>query len=192
MLAPLVLWGLTGIIFLLKPGYEGAYQKLTPKLYTLQQTLNVASAPEWQEVRVLRTILGDHLLVNLQGQWKQLDPVTLDERDAPSESNIKALVSDAISIDAKRYGEIESIEAGVVVTNTGVEISLDWPTMTLRQKGLDTRVIGALYKVHYLQWLGVPWLNKILGALGIVLLLCLSALGYRAYRQSRKAAKQLR
>lgn len=187
MLAPLVLWGLTGIIFLLKPGYEGAYQKLTPKLYTLQQTLNVASAPEWQEVRVLRTILGDHLLVNLQGQWKQLDPVTLDERDAPSESNIKALVSDAISIDAKRYGEIESIEAGVVVTNTGVEISLDWPTMTLRQKGLDTRIIGALYKVHYLQWLGVPWLNKILGALGIVLLLCLSALGYRAYRQSRKA-----
>ena len=187
MLVPLVLWGLTGIIFLLKPGYEGAYQKLTPKLYVLEQPLHFASASQWQEVRVLRTILGDHLLVNQQGQWKQLDPVTLDERNAPSESNIKALVSDAISLDLKRYGKIESIEAGVVVTNTGVEIWLDWPTMTLRQQGLDTRIIGALYKVHYLQWLGVPSLNKILGALGIILLLCLSALGYKAYRQGRKA-----
>jgi len=40
--------------------------------------------------------------------------------------------------------------------------------------GRDTLLINNLYKVHYLQWLGRPFPDTILGVLGIVLLLSLS------------------
>ena len=190
LLVPLILWGLTGVIFLLKPGYEGAYQKLAPKQYLLEVAPKLDGIAQWQEVRVLRTVLGSHLLVKEQGQWRQLDPLTLKNRSHPSESEIEALVRDAITSDTRRYGEIVSMENGVVLTSSGVEISVDWPTMTMRQKGLDTQIIGALYKVHYLQWFGVPSVNTVFGALGIALLLGLTLLGLKAYLQGRNKANK--
>jgi len=182
---PLLLWGLTGVVFLFKPGYEGAYQKLMPKQYELGDSMRLETSLQWQEVRVLRTVLGYHLLVHQAGQWLQLDTRTLQERALPSESELEELVADAISSDVRRYGAIESIQNGMVITNTGVEITLDWSTMTFRQKGFDTRVIGALYKVHYLQWLGAPTANKVFAAIAIALLLSLSILGLRVYLKGR-------
>ncbi len=64
-------------------------------------------------------------------------------------------------------------------TTTGVEVTLDWNRLALQQRGRDTDRIDALYRVHYLQWTGVDALDKVLGLLGLVLLVALAYLGAR-------------
>jgi hypothetical protein len=56
---------------------------------------------------------------------------------------------------------------------------LDWNKLSLFQRGKDTDRIDLLYKIHYLQWTGIKPLDKVLGMLGILLVLALSALGAR-------------
>lgn len=179
MLAPLLLWGITGLVFLVKPGYDGAYEQLAPRFYPLDLPAAIKGPDTWSQVRLLRTVLGDHLLVQEEGAWRHLDPVTQSVRAPPSEDAFLSLVSDAIRHNPGRYGRVTSIEGATALTDTGVEITLDWDTLSLRQKGNDTRTIQALYRIHYLQWTPSSELNVVLGALGIALLLTLSLVGLR-------------
>jgi hypothetical protein len=87
------------------------------------------------------------------------------------------LVSDAISSNPARYGKIISVEGRNVVTDTGIRIELDWSRLALSQRGVDTDRIDMLYKIHYLQWTGRKSVDQVLGALGILLVVALSALG---------------
>lgn len=177
MLAPLLLWSITGFVFLTKPGYEGAYEQLQPKLYPINKALKI-DVSGWTEAKVYRTILGEHLLVKDQGEWKHLSLTDLQEQAFPSEQNFKLLVSDAISENRSRYGEILHLDGQTIYTDTGVRISLDWNTLSLRQKGQDTDLINTLYNIHYLQWLDSPTFNKVLGFLGLFLLIALSGFGF--------------
>lgn len=177
MLVPLLLWSITGFIFLTKPGYEGAYEQLQPKLYPINQAFSIGVSG-WTEAKVYRTILGEHLLVKDQGKWKNLSLTDMQEQAFPSEQNIKLLVNDAISENRNRYGEILHIDGQNIYTDTGVKISLDWATLSLRQKGQDTDLINTLYNIHYLQWLDSPELNQVLGFLGLFLLITLSGVGF--------------
>ena len=174
---PLLGWALTGIIFLTKPGYEGAYEILLVKTYPLEKNINFTPKGEWHSAQTQRTILGDHLLLSNDLEQLHLDPATLLEYPLPSSSKIQLLIEDAITVNPARYGSIIEVTSDTVITDTGVEIVLDWPTLSLQQRGVDTQVISILYKIHYLQWLGTPLLDRILGALGIVLLLLLVSLG---------------
>lgn len=176
MLVPLLLWAITGFIFLTKPGYGDAYKQLQPKLYPINQTINI-NASAWTEVKIYRTVLGEHLLVNDQGEWRHLRHTDLHEQAFPSEQKISLLINDAISKNKDRYGNIHRIEGQKIYTDTGVVITLDWPTLSLKQEGKDTRLINMLYKIHYLQWLDSPSLNQLLGFTGLALLILLSAMG---------------
>jgi hypothetical protein len=49
--------------------------------------------------------------------------------------------------------------------------------MSLPQAGKDTRLIDWLYKIHYLQWTGIKWIDRIPGMMGIALIVGLSILG---------------
>jgi len=60
-----------------------------------------------------------------------------------------------------------------------VEVRLDWNRLSLQQRGSDTALIDALYRVHYLQWTGVAALDQILGLLGLGLLIVMTLLGAR-------------
>jgi uncharacterized iron-regulated membrane protein len=99
---------------------------------------------------------------------------------------LKALISDAIGSDSARYGSIVNVQSGTATTDTGVEITLNWSSVALTQRGSDTRLIDTLYKIHYLQWLGEPNANKVFGMLGILLLIVLFFSGLSLYFSRRK------
>jgi len=177
LLLPFFGWAITGLVFFIKPGYTGAYEILTPKTYPLDGATPVTAAPDWKEIRYVRTCLGDHLLVRTETGWQHLDPTTRQPRNKPTEAELRSLLKDAFSANPQRYGEITIISADKVQTNTGVEVSLDWNRLALQQKGKDTDWIDFLYRIHYLQWTGIKSVDKVVGLVGLVLVMFLAALG---------------
>ena len=178
MLLPLIGWCITGFVFFIKPGYEAAYDLLQPKSYPLNEQVAFTPDPSWLEFRYLRTVLGNHLLVRTSQGWQHLDPTTLLVKKRPTSDEVRALMTDAFSINPARYGQIASVTGETVTTNTGVRVTLNWNRMSLQQTGRDTERIDALYKIHYLQWTGVKWVDRILGITGLILMAILSILGF--------------
>ncbi len=179
LLLPFFGWAITGLIFFLKPGYKDAYEMLAPKTYPLEQKYTLAPDPAWLEVRYLRTVLGEHLLVRTSAGWSNLNPQTMQPQAMPSDDKIKLLLQDAFTAHPQRYGNIVSITDNTIKTDTGVEITLDWKRLSLQQKGKDTDRIDWLYRIHYLQWTGISSIDKPLGLMGIFLVLILTMLGIR-------------
>lgn len=180
MLLPFFGWAVTGFVFFVKPGYEGAYELLQPKTYPMDGgPIALTPDPSWQEVRYFKTVLGNHLLVRTAQGWQHLDPATLAVRAKPAEDDIKKLLQDAFSANPERYGQVAAIDGGTATTTTNVRVALNWNRLSLQQTGRDTDRIDWLYKIHYLQWTGVKWLDKILGMLGLTLVVVLSVLGLR-------------
>jgi hypothetical protein len=185
LLLPFFAWALTGLIFFIKPGYAGAYESLAPKTYPIQTQLQITAEPAWQEFRYVRTILGDHLLVRTNSGWTQVDAASHQQRTQPTENEVRTLLTDAFSANPIRYGEISTVRGNVASTNTGVEVTLDWNRLSLQQKGTDTDRIDLLYRIHYLQWSGMKSVDRVVGIVGIVLVLILTSLGaWMAFRRS--------
>ena len=181
MLVPLAGWALTGAIFFLKPGYAGAYELLQVKTYPLDSSLAIEADPAWTEARLLKTILGEHLLARTSRGWINLDPRSRQPWPEPSADDVNTLLTDAFSANPQRYGRVASIQADNITTDTGVKIQLDWSRLALSQSGKDTDRIDTFYKIHYLQWTGIKPIDNVLGAMGILLVLALSALGARLF-----------
>jgi hypothetical protein len=177
MLLPFLAWAATGIVFFTKPGYGAAYDALPIRTYPLDGPIAVRPDPGWREVRYLRTILGPHLIARTDKGWVQLNPVTLQPASAPSDEDVKRLLADAFTVNPARYGHIVSIAGGVVTTDTGAEITVDWNGLSLQQRGRDTDRIDRLYRIHYLQWTGQKTVDKVLGLGGLLLLIALTVLG---------------
>lgn len=184
LLLPFLAWAVTGFIFFLKPGYADAYEILSPKTYPLDQAVSVSPKSDWLEYRYFRTILGDHLLVRTDKGWQHLNPTNGQPRVRPTQSEIELLLKDAFTANPLRYGDISSVSDNTAQTNTGVEVTTDWANLSLNQRGKDTDRIDLLYRVHYLQWTGVKSLDKVLGLLGLTLVMVLSVLGgWLAFRK---------
>jgi hypothetical protein len=177
MLLPFLGWAVTGVFFFVKPGYQSAYESLPIKTYSLEQLPQIAFNQDWIEVRRLRSILGDHLLVKNSQGWQQLNQQTLQLKETPSEQDIHRLINDAIQINPKRYGQIHSIDGLSVKMDTDVVINLNWSQMSFYQSGSDTQFINNMYKIHYLQWTGIQSIDKFLGILGLGLVVILALLG---------------
>lgn len=181
LVLPMLGWTITGIIFFIKPGYQGAYEQLPVKTYPLNESIALQPKRDWQEMKLVSTILGDHLLVKTKGSTKHLDPNSLLPKLEPSETQFKALLRDAFTDNSERYGKVVTLNGLSAKTNTGVEIKLDWNNLRLSQKGHDTHLINLLYKVHYLQWTSHKGVDQVLGILGLILLILLTILGVRLY-----------
>ena len=177
LILPLIGWIGTGVVFLLKPGYEDAYSRLAVKTYEMTSSHKIDPYPAWREYRMMRTVLGDHLLVRRGRTWVHFNPVTYLPVDRPDDGQIKLLLQDAASQFPGRYGKIIHWSDGLYVTNTGVELSLDWNTLTIQQSGRDTRLINLLYRVHYLQWFGEEGDHRVLAIVGLSLLALLLVSG---------------
>ena len=188
MLLPLVAWCATGAVFLVKPGYQGAYEMISPKLYEIEENISIQPQDDWLDARLLRTVLGYHLLVKTPQESLHLDPISGKVRALPSDKEIAQLLRDAVSANNARYGEILEGEGSSYSTSTGVSLTLDWQNLRISQYGRDTWLIDTLYKVHYLQWLGNSSANKVLGVLGLVLLLLLVSYGFTLYLSRRAKA----
>src|ERR1043166_3205354 len=174
LLLPFCGWALTGLVFFIKPGYEGAYEALSPKSYPLDGAVTVNPDPAWLEFRYLRTALGDHLLVRTEKGWSHLNPADMRPRDKPTEDELRTLLQDAFAANPRRYGNVSKVSGDTAITDTGVEVTLDWDRMSLQQRGTDTDRIDLLYKVHYLQWTGVTVVDRVLGITGLALVLALT------------------
>jgi hypothetical protein len=179
LLLPFLAWSLTGLFFLLRPAYDAAYASLEPRQYPLPASLELRPQPDWQEFRYLHTVLGPHLLVRSAGGWQQLDPATLEPRPAPDAASIRLLVEEALQADPQRYGSIIEGDARRLHTDTGVDIRVDWPSLSLSQSGRDTRWIDRLYNIHYLRWTGIAAVDQVLGVAGLLLLLLMTWTGTR-------------
>ncbi len=188
---PCLLWAVTGAVFFVKPGYEEAYAIPRIRTYPLVRGVAVPEGGQWRSVRLVRTVIGDHVLVEtVEGSRLQLDPDTLLPLEPPPPDAVTRLVTDALENrnDRSRYGEIASVTGAEVVTTTGVRLQLDWASLTLSQRGLDTDWIDRIYRLHYVQWTGVAWLDRVLGALALSTLVALALLGLVLWRRGRRAA----
>jgi hypothetical protein len=178
LLVPFFAWAITGLVFFFKPGYAGAYEILSPRTYPLNEgALSINPDQTWREFRYFRTVLGDHLIVRTDTGWQHLNPATRQPRNKPSEQELRLLLNDAFAVNPARYGEVSNISGDTIKTGTGVEISLNWNTMNFAQRGKDTDRIDLLYKIHYLQWTGIKSVDKVLGLVGMTLVMVLTSLG---------------
>ena len=185
---PLVLWASTGLVFLVKPGYGAAYAPLRAPLVPLSGTATLPARPDWLEVRRFATVLGEHVVVRTADGLHQVDPVSGAPRQAPPAADLEALMRAALAADPARYGSIVSRDGLEVTTSTGARVRLDWDTMTFSQRGRDTDLIDGLYRVHYLQWTGIAAIDRVLGVVGPVGMIVLTAIGLALSRE-RKASR---
>lgn len=179
LLLPFIAWSATGVFFLVRPRYEQAYEQLAVREYPLEQAPALEVQPDWQEVRWLRSILGQHLLVKREAGWVQLDPATLQERPWPEEASIRQLATDAMSANPERYGELTEFTGRSMTTDTGVQITFDWNTLSFTQSGRDTRWIDRIYDIHYLEWTGIRAVDKVLGVGALLLLMYMTYTGIK-------------
>ncbi len=179
LLLPLIAWAASGLVFLIQPGYEQAYEQLSVRQYAVNDELSILPQPTWREIRYFQTILGNHLLVREPDGWQHLYAETGETWPLPDASEIGTLLEDAFSSNPERYGNVISVDGNRIVTDTGVELSLHWPTLSISQRGRDSRWIDRIYSIHYLQWTGVPALDKLLGIFGLGLLIYISFNGAR-------------
>ena len=177
LLLPLLGWALTGLVFFIKPGYSDAYQPLLIKTYPIDTSWTIDTAQQWQDLRLVKTILGTHLLVTTDRNTKHLNPYTLQVKTLPSSDQLTLLIEDAIAVNQDRYGSVTAIKDSVATTDTAVTITLDWKTLKLTQRGQDTELIDLIYKIHYLQWTPYAAINQVLGFAGLFLLMALTVLG---------------
>lgn len=185
LLLPILGWVITGILFFIKPGYQAAYESLSVKTYPLTDTLEIIPAANWQELRLLRTVLGLHLLVKRQDKWLHLDPITL-QAVTPTLEQSRLLINEAIAANPMRYGTLVEWDGRQGITSTQIALTLDWAQLSLRQVGPDTARINLWYKIHYLQWTPFKALNDWLGMIGLSLLLLLSLCGGWLYVRRRQ------
>jgi PepSY-associated TM region len=177
LLLPFLAWAATGFVFFLKPGYAGAYEILTPRTYPLDKAAAISPDSTWLEYRYIKTVLGEHLIVRTEKGWAQLNPSDKQPKSTPTRAEIELLLKDAFTANPSRYGELADISGTTAMTSTGVEVDLDWNRLTLQQRGKDTDRIDLLYKIHYLQWTGIKGIDRILGFVGLTLVIVLTVLG---------------
>jgi hypothetical protein len=186
LVLPMLGWTLTGLIFFIKPGYGEAYEQLLLKTYPLEKSILVTSSMNWKEAKLIKTVLGHHLIVKTGGKVIHLDPVSLMPKESPTDKQYKLLLEDAFHNNKERYGKISSINGYTAHTTTGVEVNLNWQRLSLSQKGQDTHLINLLYEIHYLQWTPFKGFNQFLGIIGLLLLSTLTVFGIRIYLKSRR------
>lgn len=179
MLLPFIAWSTSAVFFLVRPGYDEAYERPTVQQYPAQRAYTIPVNENWLETRYFNTVLGEHLIVRQADGWRHLHADTLQEWTLPSPAQVSLLLEEAIAANARRYGELISVDGNQATTDTGVELSLDWTTLSISQSGRDSRWIDRIYSIHYLQWTGIELIDNILGLAGLFLLMTITYTGSR-------------
>lgn len=194
MLLPFIAWSASAVFFLVRPGYDEAYERPTVQQYPAQRAYTIPVNENWLETRYFNTVLGEHLIVRQLDGWRHLHADSLQEWVLPSPAQVSLLLEEAIAANSRRYGELISVEGNQATTDTGVELSLDWTTLSISQSGRDSRWIDRIYSIHYLQWTGIELIDNFLGLAGLFLLMTITytgtrlAIGLDAKRQPENGA----
>lgn len=179
MLLPFIAWSTSAVFFLVRPGYDEAYERPNVRQYPAQSAYTIPVNEDWLETRYFNTVLGEHLIIRQLDGWRHLHADSLQEWVLPSQSQVSLLLEEAIAANARRYGELISVDGSQATTDTGVELSLDWTTLSISQSGRDSRWIDRIYSIHYLQWTGIELIDNLLGLAGLFLLMTITYTGSR-------------
>ena len=94
LILPFFVWAFTGLVFFIKPGYQAAFSYLTVKTYPISNAVQLTPQPEWQEIKLLQTVLGPHLMVKQSDRWQQLNLTDFTVRPQPSADDLLRLIKD--------------------------------------------------------------------------------------------------
>lgn len=119
--------------------------------------------------------------------WRQLDNTKLTPASLPSDADVIRLLEDAITMNPERYGQRVAKLGNLFISETGVRLSLDWSTMSLKQHGRDRELIDQLYNVHYLRWTGHDRIDRAWAIIALGALLLSTLLGARLLLHKKKA-----
>lgn len=186
LICPFLAWAVTGMIFFIKPGYQKAYAPLPVPKLAVEKPVEIPVIKDAFEIKYFQTSLGPSLMVQTKNGWQHLDPITLEAKPEPNQEQFQKLVNQAIETYRDRYGEIAKIQGLEATTTTGVRITLNWQHMRFSQYGKDTARIDWYYKVHYLQWTGLKMLDRILGFVGLILVMLMALTGFRLLFRRKK------
>jgi uncharacterized iron-regulated membrane protein len=183
LVALLVVWSITGLLFHLKPGWDRAYDQLSVKRdepVDLSSVVPVASLTGVSltssgavptSIELFSTVLGPMYRVTTRAGASIVDATTGRVRTFTAEE-VTRLVDDAVSRSpfAKRYGAHLGIDDNKVRYAGEQIVTFSPTTMRISQEGRDTRRIDWLYRIHYLQWTGNKTIDKILAIGGLALI----------------------
>lgn len=181
LVAMLVVWSITGLLFHLKPGWNRAYDQLSVKRdepIDLASIVPMASltAPAGtslkpSSIELFQTALGPMYRVTTAEGSSIIDATTGKARSFTPEE-VTRLVDDAVSHSPfeNRYGAHVGIANDAVRYAGDQVVTFSPTTMRLSQEGRDTRRIDWYYRMHYLQWTGNPTVDKVLAIGGLALI----------------------
>lgn len=184
LVALLVIWSVTGLLFHLKPGWDRAYDQLSAErsapfavqgLVPLHDVEAAVHLPI-QRLALFDTALGPLYRISTGNETVLVDAATGTKRSPLSEADARVLVEDAVARSAFRdaYGApAETVLAGEkarVRFAGGQVVDIGLSDARISQRGHDTDRIDWLYRIHYLQLTGHRTVDRVLAVVGLALI----------------------
>jgi uncharacterized iron-regulated membrane protein len=174
LVAPLVVWSITGLLFHLKPGWKRAYDMVSIERPLEPTETKVASFEtlSFKRLELFGSAIGP--LYRLDGS-RLVDARTLAPKSPLSIDDAKTLAQDAVahSSQSAGYGALVDVKADdstVHVKFANATVDLDRASGSVYQHGADTARIDWLYRIHYLKWTNVPRIDRVVSVLGLALI----------------------
>lgn len=173
LVAPLVVWSITGLLFHLKPGWKRAYDMVSIEqpLGTTNVTA-VSVLPPFKRLELFGTALGPMYRLDRK---TLIDATTGQPRSPLSIEDARTLAQDAVARSSQHAGygafvDAAAEESTVHVRFANAVVDVDRASGSLYQHGADTERIDWLYRIHYLKWTGVPSVDRVLAVVGLALI----------------------
>lgn len=203
LVLPLVTWTATGLVFLIKPGWAGAYETLRAfddrpvdpgSLVPIAELpIAVGNATGWE---LGSTALGPVYRVAGQDGATIMDAATGEILSPLGRAAVEAIARHAAARAQApaRYGRVEEIlltdGEGVVRFDGGAEVRVGRHDLSVTQRGPDTAWIDRLYELHYLRWTGIEAVDRTLAPIALVAVWLLAFTGIRKLRRRSCALPQ--
>jgi hypothetical protein len=211
LLAPILVWAVTGLLFQLKPGWDAAYASLdgAPPAAVLDPRGLLGLDAAVAAAKTDAPLIGARLIASDLGPMWRLDlggdaggRVLIDARDGRvrsplDEAAVRALVNAAVARATRpeRYGAIQGVALGgedaTVRFAGGATVTVGRHDAALAQRGPDTDTIDLLYRLHYLQWTESKAVNRVLAVVGVVGLVLLALVGVALLLRARRPGPTL-
>jgi uncharacterized iron-regulated membrane protein len=184
LVAPLVVWSITGLLFHLKPGWKRAYDMVSiERPLTDTNVASVQSLPPFKRLELFGTALGP--MYRLDGS-SLIDAHTLKPRSPLSIDDARALAQDAVAQSSQRAGygaliDAKADDSTVHVQFANAMVDVDRASGSVYQHGADTARIDWLYRIHYLKWTNIPKVDRVLAVIGLALIWLAMVAGIRLF-----------
>ena len=177
MVAPLVLWLGTGFLLSSSATVDPDGEVFELPRSPVQGDVSIRGDGSWDRAVAFETVLGRHLVLEMDGQFRHVDPRSGGPKPPPSEADLRQLLESGLQRDPERYGTVTSVGADSVITSTGHRILVDWASFQAIERGPEHDRARLLRDLHVFRLTGNPSLDGLL-ARGLPLLgLILAALG---------------